>query len=119
MVKDWVELLRLNHWKFKIIIGDDDVSDGCSAHIVMANDYNSATISFGPDWHSWSLDQLEEIVVHELLHAHIHQLKNAAMEAKPAFGFDAAALYENRLDHEVEAAVETLAQVFIKVVQAE
>jgi hypothetical protein len=111
LMTTWVDRLRLTHWRIKVIIGDAGVEACARAEIDTSVDYGQATVRFADEWNEWAWDELEEVIVHELTHLHLHQLHMAALEAKPAFNKEAGKLYKNRVLHELEHAVDALVMV--------
>lgn len=109
--KNWIERLRLAHWQIQVVIGDGSVKSDKEAEVASQLDYNHATIKYGPNWVNWDWSDMEEIIVHELMHLHLHQLWNSALEAKAAFNQEASNLYCRRLEHEAEMAVDALTLV--------
>lgn len=114
-VKFWTAALKLDHWKVKLIIGEELETKTRQAEIGLAVDYCRAEITLGPEWNTWTIAELEEIIIHELLHIHLHQIHCASLEGPDRMGEEAFNLYEKRVLHELEAATEGLAQVIVDI----
>lgn len=103
----WTHRLNLSHWEFTLEV-DAELEDN-DADISIPPDYHHATVRFDVSWRTWDQKEVNEVVCHELHHVHFHQIVEAALMAKDGFGAHAWHLYERRLIHEVEAAVDVLA----------
>ncbi len=89
LVKKWQDILRLNHWAIRAVIGDIDKMDGRSAMIYFDTEYNMATIQVAEvtendipeQWKGYY--SLEQTIIHELLHlvlANMEKLWENAIE---------------------------------------
>jgi hypothetical protein len=112
-IKYWIKVLRLSHWQFKIEIGSDNIDEDNEAELATPADYNFATMRISKDWPNWDTGHMNEIVVHELVHAHTHQLIVAAESANEAFGAEGRHFYKKRLKHELEQTVDAITLVVL------
>jgi hypothetical protein len=104
----WIRHLRLEHWNFELRPHEEPDGDEQEAEIIIPADYDYGQIRFNKTWRKWSHSLIDEVLVHELIHAHLHKLQVAAMDGSRGFNDEAAAMYMRRLGHEVEHAVDAL-----------
>lgn len=110
----WVRRMRLRHWTFHISFSEEPLTDGREAEILMAPDYDYGQVRFAPNWQYWEVKLLNEVILHELIHAHLHKLQVAALEGKQGFSPEAGRLYNKRLIHELERATDALTVSILK-----
>lgn len=111
--KGWVSRLRLEHWQFDIRPNEAPAVDTNEAEIVMPEDYDYGCIRFQKTWKEWSRKLLNEVIVHELVHAHLHKLQVAAMEGQHGYNQEAARLFMRRVVHELERATDALTSTIL------
>lgn len=104
----WVRALRLGHWQFDIRLTEEPQVDTNEAEIVMSDDYDYGWITFKATWKDWSRKLLDEVIVHELVHAILHDLQVAALEGRDGYNKEAARLFTRRLTHELEKATDAI-----------
>jgi hypothetical protein len=106
----WIVRLNLNHWEIKILF--DRVPDGDNeAQIETSESYEKADIIFADSWKSWTETELNENLVHELLHLIHHGMELAAFSCSDFMGREARVLYAKRFTHELEKSTEHIASV--------
>lgn len=110
----WMTRMRLEHWTFDLSFSDEPLKDGREAEILMATDYDYGQVRFAPNWTEWSMELLNEVILHELIHAHLHKLQIAAMEGLHGFSSEAGKLYIKRVIHELERATDAITVSVLK-----
>jgi hypothetical protein len=109
--------LGLGHWRTEVSIVEEPHGQGGSsaAAVQQSNAYDTAEIQFA----QWAIDQqepdeLDEIIVHELLHMAFRDLWDAIVEPEYMFGKPAWSAHYNRLDHEMEGVVDRLSRSIVE-----
>lgn len=108
--KQWQQRL-LPHWEIEWSVRpiDDDSNAICR----WSTNYNEADIHLKPGIDALGVVEVHRIVVHELLHCVLRDLLMSASQTGPVMNSDHRSAYEQRLDHEQEQAIETLAHVLV------
>lgn len=109
-IKEFIPLLRLKDWTVEVEYPSDLKA---IAEAEVYNDYKTIVIRIGPAYKTWAPEYMEEVVCHELVHAHIHATKLAAMTAEQFLSDDAKKLYYARLYHEVENLTDVMTAIIL------
>lgn len=78
LVKKWVPLLGLTHWRIDVKFDERQVAASCAAMPT----YENGTVSFNLPYirkHYHVLEEVEDLVVHELVHCMIWQSSERAV----------------------------------------
>jgi hypothetical protein len=110
----WVKRLRLRHWQFDLCFDQRPTKDGQEAEILMPADYDYGQVLFAENWPNWSNELVNEVLVHELIHAHLHKIHVAGLEGKNGYSPEAAKLYVRRFIHEIERTTDSLTVTLIE-----
>lgn len=113
----WKERLRLTHWTIKIRWDEEgapELETDDEARIKVADDYEEAFIRLAPEWSTWTAEELNRILVHELIHTFENDAGVAieALEGRIPAGL--FSLLECWYTHEVEKMVDRLALIIIE-----
>lgn len=109
--------LGLGGWDFEVEIVDvPEGKPNSTAAIQVSSYYDEAKIQFCRDkLDDADDDVLDEVIVHELLHAANRDLWDAAMEPEYMFNKPSWTAFVNRLDHETEGFIDRLARSIVAV----
>jgi len=109
----WVKRLRLRHWQFDLCFDQQPNKESQEAEIIMPADYDYGQVLFASNWQDWSNELVNEVLVHELIHACLHKIHVAGLEGKNGYSPEAAKLYVRRFIHEIERATDALTVTLI------
>lgn len=111
LVARWKPRLGLDGWRIHVLISAAALEEEDSAAEVQpADHYRRARIVVAPD----ALDRpastdLEELVVHELLHLATRDIRQTALELQGQVHRDAFAMYELAFERSLEGEIDRLA----------
>lgn len=116
-VAHWQDILCLGNWEFDVCIVDELGEDSeyrAVASVDAMDDYDTATIKFLRDWLDNADEQdIDRKIVHELMHVLFRNYDHAVQSIRSQVGGQAAYVWGDRLDHEEEWLVETLARILV------
>lgn len=109
----WVRRLHMGHWQWDIHLGVD--LDDAFAQITPHQHYDQAKLEVRSDWPHWSKRDLNETLVHELLHAAMRDIDHVVhmpceMDLWKKQGSMA---YHDALDHAVEGFIQRMAEILV------
>ena len=113
--------LGVASWRFSVKITDEIESDDNGRPVARINTppyYDQATITFA----RWFLDdvwdkdwrKLDEVIVHEWLHASMRDLDEAIERCEDWFPAASYDLYSDNVNHQRERLVENLARLIVR-----
>lgn len=109
------EPLGLGHWRISVEIVDEPHGhSGSGAAVQPSEYYDSASIEFADvifDTHTDT--EIDEIIVHELMHIVMRDLFDALTEPQYMFGTPAWSAFRNRIDHETEGMIDRTARAIV------
>lgn len=114
-VRHWRAVLRLDHWEFDVEVVDRfEDSDEAFARCRPEDYYDKATLIFRRDWLTEADQQdLDETVVHELLHAYMRNFDHAIERVNDQLAPGVRDLWEESVRHERENVVERLSSLIV------
>lgn len=115
IVREWQRRLNIPHWRVIINWNKIEESDKALARVARDGDgYEGATLSFAPEWRTWSVQETNEIIAHELTHMLMHDLEMAGVSAEEVLTGTAWRLFNHRFEHELEGVVDKLALLLVQ-----
>lgn len=108
----WIDRLNLPQWAIELD-WSHTVEDDNDAEIHTPKDYDTAKFAINAEWPNWSITKLNEVIAHELMHLHFHNIQVAALSCGDFMSREARMLYQNRISHELEKAVDVLAVAMV------
>lgn len=118
----WVDVcepLGLGHWRIDVeIVEEPHGKMGSNAAVQLSGYYDNATIEFASIiFEEHGDEEIDEIIVHELLHIVFRDFWDAVTEPEYLFGKPAWTSHYNRLDHEAEGVIDRMARSIVLVHQ--
>lgn len=74
--KTWADRLGLGHWTITVD-WDQPTDEGKLATVYRSHDYDTARIILTSDWQKMTRSDLDQTIVHELLHLNVRDLSRA------------------------------------------
>lgn len=112
LVKRWSARL-VPEWRVTVEIGGEDGDSHATAF--RSKDYPTATVCFNPEFVKRPDREVEETVVHELLHLLLRDVDVAACESIAGqLHRDVETVHARAVDHAMEGAIERLAWAFVE-----
>lgn len=112
-VAHWQRILRLDAWRITVEREPTD-QNGANAHVWRANQYPLARIYFREDWPTGSERNLDETIVHELLHLVTRDVDVAALDhVRDHLAPGVAAMHADAYRQANEGAIEHLAWTIV------
>lgn len=128
-VRRWQRRLRLEHYDVDVLLDGPYTEGGVAAAISVAPDHPVAEIRLHEGWRDWTAEKagpdsspevevyrppsLDLLVCHELLHVHSEDVFNAGRLPAGLLGQTAERLHADRLHHDLERMVDSLARVLV------
>lgn len=116
----WQSRLNLTHWTIKVDWATPperpdgaDEGDMLWADVVWGNSSDDATIRFHESYLGWDRKQMNETVVHELIHLVNRDLQEGVESAEDVMPTSAFKVFRNRFEHEIEGVIERTAKLFV------
>lgn len=110
-------LLGLSIWRFDICVIDGTptgVKGPAAAAIDRMDHYDSASIEFvREEIAELTASEIDQVIVHELLHAAFRDFEEAIHLVDGVLPATAWTIWDNALDHELEALIERLARTLV------
>jgi hypothetical protein len=118
IVKMWLARLYLTHWTIVFVwdkpLTKDDPAGEALAEIDRYEEYDYAFARFGADFATWTREDANKTIVHELLHLSTRDLEWAADAVEKVLHPDAYKLHAARMKHETEAHVDRMATILVE-----
>lgn len=114
----WRDRLGLGYWEIDIDFQKeaDEGADGTStlAAIEAHEDYDTASIKLSPNWEAWTPLRANQILAHELIHAQMRGLDYVVSKfGRENLGANEREMFDAAYSHEMEGAVDRIAQRFV------
>lgn len=117
-VRDTANALGLRDWFFTLNHEPIRSEDSCIGQVTCTYGQKSALIELGYFFHTFSPEKQRKIIVHELLHVHVSQIKRHVSpthaEVSKILGLPASTILYDTLYLEEEMAVDALEQALSK-----
>lgn len=123
-VEKWAKIvveLGLAHWRIECITltdqmpNDGDGKGSANASIFVASTYDSMHIYFRNSFLEEADDhKIDEVIVHELLHAAMRDLDEAINAAEDFLSSASQAIWSERVDDARERLIENLARLIVR-----
>lgn len=119
-VEFWQHYLRrlgFEHWNLKYVFEDDiDGTEAIKAKIDTYSTYENATIYVREDQLELPQDEIDQLIVHELLHISFRDINatwDDLLDNSDGFGQQAKNAWDRRFDVALEILVDKLAREFV------
>lgn len=108
--------LGLQHWRITVeIVDEPEGKASADAAVNVSAYYDQATIQFAADrLEELTPEELDETIVHELIHVVNRDLWDAMTQPEYMFGKPAWSVHYDRIDHEMEGVVERVARSIVR-----
>lgn len=117
IVTVWRERLYLAHWQIVFVwekpLEQDDPLGEALAEIDRYEEYDYGFLRVGRNFQTWSREDANKTLVHELMHLATRDLEWAADAVERVLHPDAYKLHAARMKHETEAHVDRLATILV------
>lgn len=114
LVEKWKLILKLNHWRIEVDF-DTACDPEANVSITRSKSYDNATIELAPSWKEWSEYDIEQRVVHELLHLTTREIDTIIFDLLPyELGPQVRSILEESYRHASEQMVDRLAHSFVE-----
>ena len=111
IVAVWQQRLKLQNYRIEFLWNQD--TEGY-AEIKVHDDYEEATLKFGPRFREWDTSLANKVVVHELLHIFENGTGIVAESLEDILESHAYALFTSRYNHECENWIDRLAFILVE-----
>lgn len=100
--------------EWKVEIDWDTVADtGADAQAWVPSHYHRSHVRLAPKWADCAPDELEDSLVHELLHLVFRDMQHVAVEQSPSCGDSSDATIRAAWNHAEESAIDRLAGMLV------
>lgn len=111
----WQKKLGLDHWDIEVEVVESPHASGNSnlatAACWSSDTYDNAKIEIREDYAEWELEDLDQTIIHELMHIVTRDIDRTARLLREEIGASAWNLYSAVWDREIEGLVDRLAKI--------
>lgn len=112
----WAAQLGLSHWRFTVTVGVSEPSNpGALASADASEFYDDCELFFTEQALQGSLEEVDVVVCHELLHVLLRNLQAAHIATAGLLGGEAEKLATVRFEHAQEGAIDRIAHTLASI----
>lgn len=122
ILNEWKKRLYLHEWDFDIdwdtpaIIDDEECGSKNYAQIWVSKDYFDANLKLSADWQSWTVEEANLNLVHELLHVKSRDTRHTIeYTLQGQLHRDVYDIIRSGYNHAEEAFLEAMARILINI----